>query len=263
RREGFVVNLGETFDLINTNPLGPNNGEENTLDDKNVTSLALEVPATCLGNGSGIVGSWTTASLRQARVLNPNPDNLGPAIHGGAFTQVSRLGSPLVNEVVIGLPDKDKFNHSEPVNDGQFALYVTNPTLPALIEILFPSAVAPTVFPRTDLVAAFLTGVDGLNQPPMVVASEMLRLNTEVAPVSAAMQNPLGVIAGDNAGFPNGRRPGDDVVDIALRVVMGVLLDPADAPAGQLEFTDGAYVDASYFDSTFPYLTAPLPGSRN
>jgi len=264
RREGFVVNLGETFDLINTDPLGPPDGEPNTLVDKNVTTLALEVPATCLaGPDSGIIGGWTTASVRQARVINPAPEERPAAIHGGAFTQVSRLGSPLVNEVVIGLPDKDRFNHSEPVDDAQFATYVTNPTLPALIEILFPAAAAPTTFPREDLVAAFLTGVDGLNQPPNVVASEMLRLNTTIPPTAAGMQEPLGVLAGDNAGFPNGRRPGDDVVDIALRVVMGVLLDPADAPAGQLPFTDGAFVDDSFFDVTFPYLRTPLPGSPN
>jgi Domain of unknown function (DUF4331) len=264
RREGFVVNLGETFDLINTDPLGAPDGEANTLDDKNVTTLALEVPASCLaGGGSSIIGAWTTASVRQARVINPGVGVRGAAIHGGALTQVSRLGSPLVNEVVIGLPDKDRFNHSEPMNDGQFALYVTNPTLPALIELLFPAAQAPTLFPRTDLVAAFLTGVDGLNQPPNVVASEMLRLNTAIAATPAGMQNRLGVIAGDNAGFPNGRRPGDDVVDIALRVVMGVLLDPTDAPAGQLPFTDGAIVDDSFFDTSFPYLVTPLPGSPN
>ncbi len=264
RREGFVVNLGEVFDLINTDPLGAPDGEPNTLDDKNVTTLALEVPATCLvGPDSGIVGGWTTASLRQARVLNPSPAMRPAAIHGGAYTQVSRLGSPLINEVVIGLPDKDRFNHSEPADDGQFALYVTNPTLPALIELLFPAAVAPTAFPRADLVAGFLTGVDGLNQPPNVVASEMLRLNTAIPAVAAGSQQPLGVLAGDTAGFPNGRRPGDDVVDIALRVVMGVLLDPADAPAGQLPFTDGAFVDDSFFDTTFPYLVMPLPGSPN
>ncbi len=263
RREGFVVNLGETFDLINTNPLGPADGEANTLDDKNVTSLALEVPATCLNGGSDtVIGAWTTASVRQARVLKPAPSKRSAAIHGGAFTQVSRLGSPLVNEVVIGLPDKDRFNHSEPVDDAQFALYVTNPTLPALIELLF-GVEAPALFPRTDLVAAFLTGVDGLNQPINVQPSEMLRLNTAVPPAPANSQEPLGVLAGDIAGFPNGRRPGDDVVDIALRVVMGVLLDPAVAPAGDLPYTDGAFVDASHFNSTFPYLKAPLPGSPN
>ena len=261
RREAFVVNLGEIFDLVNTNPLGPVDGERNTLDDKNVTSLAIEVPASCLTDGSTpIIGAWTTASLRQARVINPRPGNRPAAVTGGAYTQVSRLGAPLVNEVVIGLPDKDRFNHSEPVDDGQFALYVTNPTLPALLEVLFGVS-APTAFPRDDLVAAFLTGVDGLNQPPMVTASEMLRLNTAIAPVSAEMQEPLGVLAGDTAGFPNGRRPGDDVVDIALRVVMGVLLPEADAPDGQLPYTDGAFVDASIADPVFPYLRTPLPGS--
>jgi hypothetical protein len=262
RREGFAVNLGETFDLINTNPLGPVDGEPNSLADKNVTSLALEVPASCLLNAEPIVGAWTTASLRQARILNPKPGMRKGAIHGGAFTQVSRLGSPLVNEVVIGLPDKDRFNHSKPVDDAQFATYVTNPTLPALIEVLFGVA-APTAFPREDLVQAFLTGVPGLNQPTGVVASEMLRLNTSVAPVAADQQDPLAVLAGDNAGFPNGRRPGDDVVDIALRVAMGVLLPEADAPAGSLPYTDGTYVDAGDFDTSFPYLKTPLPGSPN
>jgi len=163
--------------------------------------------------------------------------------------------------VVIGLPDKDKFNHSEPKDDAQFAVYVTNPTLPALIEILFPAAPAPTLFPRADLVQAFLTGVPGVNQPANVVGSEMLRLDTASAVVAAAAQNNLGVIAGDNSGFPNGRRPGDDVVDIALRVVMGVLLPVADAPAGQAAFTDGAFVDANAFGVQFPYLNAPIAGS--
>jgi hypothetical protein len=262
RREGFVVNLGETFDLINTNPVGPVDGEPNTLADKNITSLAIEVPASCLVNGDPVIGAWTTASLPQVRILSPRPKRRKGEIHGGAWTQVSRLGSPLVNEVVIGLPDKDRFNHSEPEDDAQFATYVTNPTLPALIEVLF-AVPAPTAFPRADLVQAFLTGVPGLNQPAGVVASEMLRLNTSVAPVPAEQQKPLAVLAGDVAGFPNGRRPGDDVVDIELRVAMGVLLPAADAPAGSLPLTDGAYVDATQFDSAFPYLKTPLPGSPN
>lgn len=262
RRESFVVNLGELFDLINTDPLGAPDAEENTLEDKNITTLALEVPIACLvGTDSGIVGGWTTASVRQARIINPAPNERGAAIDGGAFTQVSRLGSPLVNEVVIGLPDKNRFNHSEPTGDGQFAVYVTNPTFPALIELLFPTAVAPTLFPRTDLVAAFLTGVEGLNQPANVATSEMLRLNTDIEAVPAGSQESLGVLAGDTAGFPNGRRPGDDVVDIALRVLMGALLEPEDAPAGDLPFTDGAAIDDSFFDSAFPYLLTPLPGS--
>ena len=91
----------------------------------------------------------------------------------------------------------------------------------------------------------------------------MLRLNTAIPAVAPDAQNPLGVIAGDNAGFPNGRRPGDDVVDIALRAVMGVLLSEADAPSGQLPYTDGAYVDASMFNAGFPYLKTPIAGSIN
>ncbi len=208
--------------------------------------------------------------MRQARLLNPAPGTgTGASKEGGAWTQVSRLGMPLVNEVVIGLKDKDRFNHSKPSADGQFADYVTNPTLPALVEVLYGSAgaKAPTNFPRNDLVAAFLTGVKGLNQPAKVTASEMLRLNTSIAPVAQGAQKRLGVIDGDNAGFPNGRRPGDDVVDIALRVVMGKLCTlnlgcaPSDAPAGGLHFTDGAYLDDSFFGNAFPYLKTPLAGS--
>ncbi|MEO5628690.1 MAG: DUF4331 domain-containing protein, partial [Thermomonas sp.] len=249
RRDGFAVNLGEVFDLINTNPVGPRNAEPNDLFDKNVTTFALEVPISCVtaAGGSPIIGAWTTASLA----------------NGDVQTQVSRLSAPLVNEVVIGLPDKDKFNASMPKDDGQFAKYVTNPVLPAIIERLFPGVKAPTAFPRADLVAAFLTGVDGLNKPAGVVASEMMRLNTSIAAKPAGLQNNLGVIAGDTAGFPNGRRPGDDVVDIALRVSMGVLLTDAQAPSRSLPYTDGTIVEAAYFLQAFPYLTTPLPGSPN
>jgi hypothetical protein len=165
---------------------------------------------------------------------------------------------------VIGLKDKDTFNASQPKDDAQFAAYVTNPTLPALIQLLFGSAgvLAPTNFPRTDLIEVFLTGVPGLNETTPALA-EMLRLNTTTPTVAAAAQNDLGVIGGDVAGFPNGRRPGDDVVDIALRVVMGKLLSTNDAPSGQLPFTDGALVTANMFPQTWPYLNPPLAGSPN
>ena len=177
--------------------------------------------------------------------------------------QVSRLSSPLVNEIVIGLPDKDRFNASQPKDDAQFAKYVTNPSLPELIQALFPGVQAPNTFPRTDLVAAFLTGVPGLNQPSGVKPAEMMRLNTSIAPKSAAAQKSLGVLAGDTAGFPNGRRPGDDVVDIELRVAMGVLLTDAEAPSRSLPYTDGADVRATDFASKFPYLRTPLPGASD
>ena len=249
RKEGFSVALGKIFDLINLNPVGAPDAEHNSLADKNVTTIALEVPTGCLTEGKGsIIGAWTTSSL---------PDS------SGFMKQVSRLGMPLVNEVIIGLPDKDKFNASQPKDDAQFGKYVTNPTLPALIQALFPVVKAPTLFPRSDLVAAFLTGVPGLNKPATVTPSEMLRLNTSIFPKSAVNQQTLGVLAGDTAGFPNGRRPGDDVVDIELRVAMGALLSSADAPSGQLPYTDGAPVHATDFRNTFPYLNTPIPGSTD
>ena len=249
RKDPFVVNLGETFDLVNlSNPLGPVDGEKDSLAYKNVTSIILELPKACLTNGvSPVIGAWTTASRYD----------------GTNLVQVSRLGQPLVNEVVIGLKDKDTFNASQPKDDGQFANYVAYPTLPALIQLLFGSAgvQAPTNFPRADLVEVFLTGIPGLNYT--TATAELLRLNTSTPAVPAAQQNNLGVIGGDLAGFPNGRRPGDDVVDIALRVVMGKLLSINDAPSGQLPFTDGALVNAGMFPSVYPYINQPIPGSPN
>ncbi|HUC42442.1 MAG TPA: DUF4331 domain-containing protein [Candidatus Sulfotelmatobacter sp.] len=277
RKDPFVVNLGETFDLVNiAAPIGAIRAEKDDLADKNVTALVLEVPKACLVSSASnpVIGAWTTASVPRPQETRGTGDDDNaqravasrsqgtPDLTGSrTFVQVSRLGSPLVNELVIGLKDKDRFNASEPKDDAQFLDYVTHPTLPALLEILFGAAgvKAPTLFPRTDLVAAFLTGLDGLNKTK--TPSEMLRLNTSIAPKDAASQSNLGALGNDLAGFPNGRRPGDDVVDITLRVAMGALLDPSVAPSGTLAFTDGAYVDASFFDTKFPYLRTPLPGS--
>jgi hypothetical protein len=296
RQDPFAVNLGTIFDLVNapveviTNPalIG---AVPNTIGDKNVTTLALEVHRNCLtpGNraGGGIIGGWTTASLRQARLLDGTPPSGLQASEktGGAWVQVSRLGMPLVNEVVIGLKDKDKFNASKPSGDGQFADYVTNPTLPALLEIaLGLPGIAPTHFPRTDLVTTFLTGIAGINQPANVVGSEMLRLNTAIAPVPFAMQNRLGIVGNllaggtDNAGYPNGRRPKDDVVDISLVAVMGGLCvangdtnalgfgaacKPSAVPLGATAFKLHDAVDQAVVPLLpgFPYLNTPLPGA--
>jgi hypothetical protein len=260
RKESFVVNLGETFDLVNyANPVGEqfSNTTANSIGDKNITSLALELPIACVVRGGDpVIGAWTTSASIEKRDWDDK-----------ALRQASRLGNPLVNELVIGLPDKDKFNASLPANDAQFANYVTNPTFPTIVQTLFDTP-APTAFPRQDLVAVFLTGLRGLNQPTKVIhPSEELRLNTTTPTVAPAKQNRLGVIAGDNAGYPNGRRPGDDVVDITLRVAMGRLYtlglfgSSADAPSGGLDFTDGACITAKQFDTAFPYLTTPIPGS--
>ena len=271
RKDSFSVNLGEIFDLDQYQSTRcEGDGENDDLADKNVTSIALEVPIACLtgGNENGIIGAWTSASLPQVRVIDPTPTFGQPQVSGGAWTQVSRLGMPLVNEVVIGLPDKNKFNSSEPKDDLQFADYVFSPTLPRLIEALFPSAPAPTVKDRPDLVAAFLTGLEGVNANGSL--AEMQRLNTNIAPTAKADQNNFGVAGGDNAGFPNGRRPGDDTVDAALRVSMGLLChlglglcEPEDAPAGLAPITDGVVQNAGQFDAVFPYVTTPIAGATS
>lgn len=282
RREGFGVNLGEIFDLVNiptAKVIGSRTGSTNTLEAKNVTAISMELPIACITNADEpVIGVWSSASLPRTRLVSNSP--LRSIIADRNLVQVSRLSAPLVNELVIGLKDKDNFNGSEPKDDGQFADYVTNPTLPALIELLYGAdgVKAPSVFPRVDLVAAFLTGVPGVNQPKNVVGSEMLRLNTALPTTPKGSQNSLGAAACfvngaltlgnpgcDPAGFPNGRRPGDDVVDIALRVVMGYLLPPsAGKPASaNLPYTDGVLVEDSQFDNAFPYLKHPIPGSPN
>ena len=321
RAEPFAVNLGPTFDLIDAPgsivtgasaagcPLSnatTYNCVSNPLQGKNVTSIELEVPASCLTTGGGtVIGGWTSAYLHQGRVLNPTASYTVPAAEGGPWVEVSRLGNPLVNEVVIGLPDKDKWNGSAPANDVEnFAKYVEYPTLPELISILFGGGaqIAPQVFPRTDLVAAFLTGFTGVNAFPTTDAGaapgtcDMLRLNTALpaTPVGttydcsvdngsagstgqcylgAALCAVNGAInpaaAGcDLGGFPNGRRPGDDVVDIALDVVMGFLL-PATAANplynGKVTpLTDGVWQNAGEFTipATFPFLNTPNQGAN-
>ncbi len=199
RREGFVVNLAEAFDLVNLNPLGPVDGEENVLADKNITSLALEVPISCLTNGNDpVIGAWTTASSATSR-FKWSPDSEMSFLNAGhgKLTQVSRLGMPLVNELVIGIGDKDDFNASEPKDDGQFATYVTNPTLPVLIQALF--GVPAPATPRNDLVQVFLTGVPGLNQPQNDQAGGNAAVEHQHRPRAARRAESRGSV---------GRRPG-------------------------------------------------------
>jgi Domain of unknown function (DUF4331) len=315
RAEYFAVNLGPIFDQVNFVPIqgvadavydggqvfpiggtAQNQVNQDLIGKKNVTALAIEVPIACLrGSGNGSIGVWSTASLPQAQLRRPNATFASPALQGGAFTQVSRLGSPLVNELVVGIPQKDLFNAAQPRNDAQFASFVTNPTYPAILDGLFRAPVnqglgnpataniAPSNFPRNDLVATFLTGVPTLNQLATVTPSEMLRLNMGVAPTPNAQANVLGVIAGDLAGYPNGRRPFDDVVDIVLRVAMGRLCHPvpiggvptqlglctpAQAPTGLVPYTDAApnnrlspFLQSSPTGGAFPYLGPALRGA--
>jgi hypothetical protein len=268
RKEGFVINVGEIFDLVNTNPVGPRDGVPNDLSHKNITSLALELPISCVTHGKEpVIGVLSTAWTY--------PE--------GVRKQVSRLANPLVNEAVIGVPDKDRFNSSFPGDDAQFAKYVTNPTFPVLLNALFGNAAKIPGTPRNDLVAVFLTGVKGLNQPAAVAPAELMRLNTAIQPTAPAHQNDLGVLGGDLAGFPNGRRPFDDVADIELRALEGALCGKAGAcgtetsdPNHGAPYTDGARAagpDASHLTvsgqvsagdtylDVFPYLNTPIPGS--
>jgi hypothetical protein len=257
------------------------------------------------------LGGWTTASVRQARVINPNATYGLPAKEGGAWAEVSRLGMPLTNEVVIGIADKDKWNSSEPSNDTQFINYVTNPTLPVILQAIFGGASTP-IFPdpstvRSDLVTLFLTGITGVNDTGST--AEMLRLNTSfpTRPSSngaASLQNSLGAatcfpytancstkasIADcfavvpanltenncDLGGFPNGRRPGDDVVDIELTALLGYFVPLAQAPfeapsgtagtqpaSGGTVLHDAVLNEEAQFDPAFPYLKDPHSGDQ-
>jgi hypothetical protein len=317
RRETFAVNLGVIFDLVNVDALGlgavaqplgdvldPAKSNraafKNTISDANVTSIAMELPIECVtgsakagaaADSGKIIGGWTTASMRQARVISPDPTFDEPTVEGGAWAQVSRLGFPLVNEAVIGLPDKDKFNSSLPSHDlANFATYVTNPTLPALLEILFGAAgYAAPELPRDDLVAAAVTGVEGVNKPYNGGAGEMLRLNVAFAPKPLATQFPLGAagcflgtITADNPygldtnnaacdpnGFPNGRRPIDDVTDVVLAVAgTDFLRTPTaskavlhDGVAQEVIFRNGAGEPAFPGADAFPYLPTPNGGT--
>ena len=302
RKDPFALNLGVIFDLVHapldviTNPALIDAGKDD-LADKNVTTLSLEVPKSCLtaAPNQPVIGGWTTASLRQGQYLTANPaKGLSTTVTtGGSWVQVSRLGMPLVNEVVIGLPDKNRFNGSVPSGDGQFIDYVTNPTLPRLIEIAFDKpagALAPSNVGRSDLVTTFLTGIPGINQLSTITPSEMLRLNTSIAAVPLASQQRLGIVgsilnhANDFAGFPNGRRPQDDIVDISLVAVMGGLCvangdnnslgfgtscKPSAVPLAANgtvfklhDAVDQANQAKRPLLAGFPYLNTPIPGAQ-
>ena len=210
-----------------------------TLAGYNVNSVALQVPSASIRQSEKqpTVGVWSTTQRKNA---------------SGKWTQVSRLGAPLVNEVVVPMKDKDKFNASSPWNDADFLPYVSKPELPRLIESIYKIK-APKE-PRNDLVSVFLTGVKDLNQPPGVRPAEALRLNTSVKPTASPKR--LGVLDGDNAGYPTGRRLGDDVLDISLQVVQGELVGQKNDLGDAVNANDRA------FGRSFPYLALPTSGSR-
>ena len=259
RDEGFYVDLA-IFDLLG---IGAGQSKDSTAG-FNVSSLAIQMPITALTrNGAmpssatdpnAVIGVWSTASRFASRTLTP-----GGQMHAGNLVQVSRLGNPLVNEAVIDLARKDAFNGLEPTGDAVALDRVTDPEVPKLLEAIFGVQSPPA--PRNDLVTIFLTGIPGLNQPPNVRPSEMLRLNVAIPPSSNPDSG--GVLRGDNAGFPNGRRVGDDVRDIVLPAAAGATpLTPAFNRSPNNRLGDNVNRNDVPYLSQFPYLGVPHAGNR-
>ena len=249
----FFLDL-RVFDLLYGGDLSETGTD--TLNGFNVQSVALQVPSKDLTTKNDpVIGVWSTTERRSSNVINAD----GTRKASGDFVQVSRLGNPLVNEVVIPIALKDAFNSLKPENDATVDAAVervNDPELPKLIEKIY-GIPAPKA-PREDLFAVYLTGVEGLNKPKGEgTPSEMLRLNTSIAPSDAP--NRLGVLAKDTAGFPNGRRLEDDVIDISIQAVEGAVRTGKLVEA--LATGDGVDVNDKEFGDSFPYLALPHSGS--
>jgi Domain of unknown function (DUF4331) len=270
RDDPFFVDLGSVFDLLGLRPFNPAHlvplpgapGVDG-LKGVNTHTIALQIPKTRLthdgsagtdpGNTNSIIGVYSTTLRRRLRLIDDDDQD-----EFGGWVQVSRLGMPLVNEVVIPVGQKDRFNGSDPEHDAQFASLVQNPEPARLIPILYPGIKVPAA-PRSDLVAIFLTGIPGLNQPAGVKPSEMIRLNMGFAP--SPVPNRLGLLAGQNDGFPNGRRLGDDVVDIELRALAGATpFTPTFNVSPNNLLSDGVDANDKPFLAHFPYVAHPFPG---
>jgi hypothetical protein len=278
RDDPFFVDIGAIVDLLTLRPvqqlhkvppMAASAAGVDGLKGYNVHSIALQIPIADLVSGgtapagptspNAVIGVWATSSRARVTILNTGATRRQTI---GGTSQVSRLGMPLVNEVVLSLAFKDIFNASEPSGDAPlftsnetFRNRVLDPEVAKLMTLLYGISVPPA--PRNDLVQVFLTGLPGANQPPNVVPAEMIRLNVAV-PVTA-QPNRLGALASDAGGFPNGRRLTDDVVDISLRVVAGVLVPGFDkSPNNAL--TDGVDANDHAFLATFPYTALPNQG---
>ena len=258
----FFLDL-RIFDLLYGGNLSETGAD--TLSGYNVNTIALQIPKGDLGflKGETVVGVWSTTSRPSMRVQGAD----GSQTYSGKYQQVSRLGNPLVNELVVPANLKDTFNAIPPSVDRTVQPVVDkvlDPEVPKLIEAIY--GIKAPASPRNDLAAIFLTGLKGLNQPQNVVPSEMLRLNTSIAP--SRKPNRLGVLAGDNAGFPNGRRLTDDVVDIAIQAVEGAVTVNADGSPKAVKIVkplatgDKVNVNDRAFAPTFPYVALPWSGSR-
>jgi hypothetical protein len=274
RDDPFFVDLGSAFDLLGLRPLNqahlikrPTEKGVDGVGGFNTHSIVLQVPITELtrdhkplsgpSDPDAVIGVYAASERRQVRVLSSKGNQPSQF---GKWVRVSRLGMPLVNEVVIPLGKKDRFNASDPADDAQFGKFVLDPEPARLIPVLYPGVKVPAA-PRNDIATIFLTGIPGLNQPAKVTASEMIRLNMGIAPTPFAQQNPLGLLAGQMDGFPNGRRLVDDTPDIELRALAGgTPFTPDFNKAPNNILTDGVQQNDKPFLSSFPYLATPHQG---
>ena len=282
----FFIDLGAAFDTANFRTLrsgipGVLTGFEDMFIDDNiaadtlsgfaVNTIAIEVPIEMLTSTGQIepatepaatIGVWGTTSRQRMTVRNA-PD---PAVNTGAFSQIQRIGNPLINELLIGIGHKDRFSMDEPVNDSQFANFFLDPPIVGVVEALYGGALAVPAAPRNDLLplVTYAPPIAAAGTPAGPVA-DLLRLNTGVSPTPEAKQSRLGVLGGDLAGFPNGRRPIDDVVDITLRVGIGGVLAapfPGYDPTVNGRLGDGTMNNGPGFRPAFPYLQH-CPSGRN
>jgi len=270
RDDPFFVDLGSIFDLAGLRPFNsahllplPTAAGHDGVARFNTHTIAMQIPtAQLVAPSRTTIGVYASASRQKIRVLQSD----GADDHHGQWVQVSRLGEPLINEVIIPLGQKDAWNRSDPSGDAQFAPLYAAPEVATLENLLYPVLQPIDKVNRTDLTAILLTGVPNLNFTGSTPA-DLLRLNTAIAPTAAAgAGNRLGVLAGDFAGFPNGRRLEDDVVDIELRAIAqgyGPILNNAlglpDKSPNNL-VGDGVDANDKPFMPQFPYVAAPHQG---
>jgi hypothetical protein len=266
----FFVDLGAIFDGINIDKpgrpaigLGNQGGGKDDVSTYNTHSFVLQVPESEVTRDhrsvsgatakNAVVGVWASTERQRISVRRHH----GSKHVKHRWVQVSRLGNPLINEVIIPISKKDKFNRTSPADDAKnFGQYALSPEPAKLLNALFKLGVKENN--RTDIVQALLTGVPGLTQiSPDAVPADTLKLNLGVPP--SANPNRFGVLAGDTAGFPNGRRLADDATDIELRVIGGALLKPEQG-GKQLPLGDGVDQNDKPFRSAFPYVATPRDG---
>ena len=276
----FYIDLGSTFDSINYRPSAFASGipavftpgqdaepaKNFSADDVsgfNVNTIAIELPIALLtsdgqlhgaGDAKAVLGTYATTSRPRIKTLPTQPG--GKSALSTNFVQIQRMGNPLINELLIGTGDKDKFSMSEPKNDAQFSNYLLDPLLARAINAVYGGAVSIPAAPRLDLAplvfyaAPICPGCTPAQAGPI---ADLLRLNTGIGPTPPASRNRLAFLAGDNAGYPNGRRVSDDVTDISLRVVAGVLKSGFNVAPNNL-LADGVNANDRLYQEVFPYV---------